>query len=182
MITGTHDELRATRHRERGAALIVSLVMLLAMTILAVTAARTTSLQERMAGNLRQHAVAFEAAEATLRHGEAWVASRVGGPRPQAVAPSSCAAPPCDVLTLNDLDPMAGSTWGSNDVQTNSEITQVASDPEYFIEQQQIVRDSLNRGQSTDESARIYYRVTARAIGENTTAVSILRSTYAARF
>jgi type IV pilus assembly protein PilX len=167
---------------ERGAALIVSLVMLLAMTILGVTAARTTTLQERMAGNLRQSAIAFEAAEATLRHGEEWVSDQVGGPRPQAVAPSSCATPPCNVLTLNDLDPMADSTWGGSDVRENPDIQQVASDPEYFVEQQQIVRDSLNLGQSTDESARIYYRVTARSVGETTSAVSILRSTYAARF
>lgn len=167
---------------ERGAALIVSLIMLLAMTIIGVTAARMTTLQERMAGNLRQQAIAFEAAEATLRHGESWVHDQVGGPRPQAVAPASCSASPCDVLTLNDLDPLADATWSSSDVQTNQDIKQVASDPEYFIEQQQVVRDSLNMGQSTDESARIYYRVTARSVGETTSAVSILRSTYAARF
>jgi len=173
---------RARPRRERGAALIISLIILLAMTVIGVTAARTTTLQERMAGNLRQHSVAFEAAETTLRHGEAWVSSQIGGPRPQAVAPASCSAPPCDVLTLNDLDPLDKATWTGSQVQDGPHIADAASDPQYFIEQQQIVRDSLNAGQSTDESARIYYRVTARAVGGTGTAVSILRSTYAARF
>ncbi|MDZ7748187.1 MAG: PilX N-terminal domain-containing pilus assembly protein [Halofilum sp. (in: g-proteobacteria)] len=142
----TDIQARAAWHRERGAALIVSLIMLLAMTILGVTAARTTALQERMAGNLRQHSIAFEASEATLRRGEAWIEAQIGGPRPQAIDPAACGAPPCDVLVRNELDPMADSTWSGNDVQTNPDITQVANDPQYFIEQQQVGARLAQRG------------------------------------
>jgi type IV pilus assembly protein PilX len=175
-----HHVRRGTR--QQGAALIVSLIMLLVMTVLAVTATRTTTLQERMAGNLRNKAIAFEAAETTLRVGEAWVEARVGGERPVAVDIASCGSPPCDVLANGDLDPLAPGTWSGSDVRTGPSLAQTAADPQYYIEQQQIVRDSLNVGQSTDQNARIYYRITARAVGGDTTAESVLRSTYAARF
>src|SRR5688500_4573119 len=59
--------------RERGAALIVALVMLLIMTVLGVTAARNTNLQERMAGNLRDNNLAFQSAERALREGETFL-------------------------------------------------------------------------------------------------------------
>ena len=40
-------------HPQRGAILIISLIMLLVLTILGVTGMRTTVLEEKMAGNLR---------------------------------------------------------------------------------------------------------------------------------
>lgn len=172
--------------RQGGAALLVALIMLLVMTLLGVTIARTTTLQERMAGNLRNHAIAFEAAETTLRDGEAWVEAQIGEGRPKAIAPGSCASPPCDVLTTDGpgapLDPLADATWTGSTTRTGTQLAESAAASRFFIEQRQVVRDALNIGQSTDENARIYYRTTARAVGGNTTAVSILRSEYAARF
>lgn len=52
---------------QRGAALFISLMVLLMMTILALAAANSSIMQERMAGNLRESNDAFQAAEATLR-------------------------------------------------------------------------------------------------------------------
>jgi len=52
--------------QERGFVLIVALVLLLVLTILGLAAAQTTSLEERMAGNARNHSMAFEAGEAGL--------------------------------------------------------------------------------------------------------------------
>lgn len=171
---------------QQGAALIVALVLLLIMTLIAVGASRTSVLQERMAGNLRQGTVAFEGAEATLRLGEEWVEDQVGGARPVAVSLASCASAPCDVLILGSLAPIADSTWtgaNSGEVRTAvGELKSLDNDPQYFIEQQQVVPDSLTTGTSTDTSARIYYRVTSRAVNDTTTAESILRSVYAVRF
>ena len=53
--------------RERGAVLIVALLFLVMLTLLGVTAMTGTTLEERMAGNARDNAVAFQAAEAALR-------------------------------------------------------------------------------------------------------------------
>lgn len=55
--------------RQSGAALIMSLVILLVLTILAITAMRTASLEERMAGNIQEATNAFQAAESGLNKG-----------------------------------------------------------------------------------------------------------------
>ena len=49
--------------QQQGAALAVSMVFLLVLTILGVNALGTTSLEERMAGNLQEQNRAFQAAE-----------------------------------------------------------------------------------------------------------------------
>jgi len=49
--------------KQRGAALLVSLVLLLLLTILALTSARTAMLQQRMSSGLQQQNIAFQAAE-----------------------------------------------------------------------------------------------------------------------
>ena len=58
---------------QQGSALIVSLSILLVLTILGVSAMRNISLEEKMAGNMRDSQVAFEGAEAALRDGELYL-------------------------------------------------------------------------------------------------------------
>lgn len=60
-------------HKESGAALMVSLIMLLILTIIGVTGMKNTALEERMAGNMRDKGLAFESAEAALRDAEAFM-------------------------------------------------------------------------------------------------------------
>lgn len=62
--------------RETGAALIIGLVLLLVMTLLGITSMQSTTVQERMAGNLRQQDLAFQASEAALREGQRLVIDR----------------------------------------------------------------------------------------------------------
>lgn len=50
----------------RGVALVTSLVILLILTIIGIAAMRTSSLEERMAGNVQDATYAFEAAESGL--------------------------------------------------------------------------------------------------------------------
>lgn len=56
--------------RQRGAVLIVTLVMLLLMTLIAIGSMRGTILQERMAGNLRDESLAFQSSEMAQRDAE----------------------------------------------------------------------------------------------------------------
>ena len=57
----------------RGAVLVIGLVVLLVITLIAVTGMETTVLQERMAGNMRQNDLALQAAEAALQAGLAYI-------------------------------------------------------------------------------------------------------------
>lgn len=68
--------LNKIRHQQ-GAALVVSLVILLVMTIISVTALRSTSMDEKMTSNTRQRQIAFNAAEAALRDAEAWLVANI---------------------------------------------------------------------------------------------------------
>jgi type IV pilus assembly protein PilX len=53
--------------RQRGAILIVTLLFLVILTMLGVTAMSGTTMEERMAGNARDASIALQAAEAALR-------------------------------------------------------------------------------------------------------------------
>lgn len=55
---------------QRGAALITALILLLVLTLVGVNSLANTVLEERMAGNMRDRQLAFQAAEAALREGE----------------------------------------------------------------------------------------------------------------
>ena len=59
--------------QQRGAALVVSLIMLLLMTLVGVTAMQVTTVQERMVSNSRDLNVAFQAAETALKRGEDYI-------------------------------------------------------------------------------------------------------------
>lgn len=57
---------RVGRAKQQGIVLVVGLVFLLVLTIIGITSLRTTTLEERMAGNLQQRTVAFQDAEARI--------------------------------------------------------------------------------------------------------------------
>lgn len=60
---------------QQGAALIIGLLMLLAITLLAVSSMRSTTLQEKMAANLYDRELIFQIAEAGVREAEAILAT-----------------------------------------------------------------------------------------------------------
>ncbi len=60
-------ELNNDRNRQRGAVLVVGLVLLVAMTLIGVTAMKLTTLDERIAGNAQQRLGTFQAAESALK-------------------------------------------------------------------------------------------------------------------
>jgi len=57
-------------NKQRGSALILSLLILLVMTMLGITAMSTSTLEEKMAANDRNQKVAFQNAELTLSRTE----------------------------------------------------------------------------------------------------------------
>jgi len=82
--------------RQRGATLVVVLVLLLVMTLLALLSMRGTLLQERMSANAYDRSLAFQAAEAALRYGEAVAATR------PATTPGTCSAGVCGMPEPDD--------------------------------------------------------------------------------
>ena len=69
-FSNSNRRLSTLPGRQRGVVLIVSLILLMVLTLIGVTAMQTSTLEERMAGNAMDRSLAFQAAEAALRAGE----------------------------------------------------------------------------------------------------------------
>ena len=69
---------RSHATRQRGAVLIVSLIILIVITMIAAGSMRGTILEEKMAGNTRDRNLAFQAAESAVREGEMFIDSVAG--------------------------------------------------------------------------------------------------------
>ncbi len=70
MVAGHLPRSRHTRtlpHRQSGATLIIALIFLVILSLLGASVASNNTLQERMAGNTRNHDLALQAAEYALR-------------------------------------------------------------------------------------------------------------------
>ena len=65
--------------RQTGAALFISLMFLIILTLIGLSAANVGIMQERMAGNVRETNEAFQNAEATLREVEIEIVDSVEG-------------------------------------------------------------------------------------------------------
>ena len=61
-----HNFQRTGGHRQRGLALVISLVLLVAMTIVGIATLRSTRLNEKISSNAQQKAISFEAAESSI--------------------------------------------------------------------------------------------------------------------
>lgn len=69
--------LRSSRHpaRERGIALITSVMLLVVVTLLAVSMFKGFGIQEKLAGNTLEKQRSFQAAQSVLQFGEWWLTS-----------------------------------------------------------------------------------------------------------
>lgn len=117
------NQLPAT---QRGAVLIVTLVMLLILTLLALGSMRGTTLEERMAGNLRDESQAFQAAEMGQRVAEAWVTNTSIAALQNMTAPRSVTiTPPQLQSTTYSIVPLPGVTLrgAGGDVGSSKPIT-----------------------------------------------------------
>lgn len=156
--------------RQTGVVLVASLIMLLVLTVLGVTAASVTRLEEKMAGNLRDMNLAFQSAETALREAE----ELLGAP----------ALPPFDG-SVAGLHPSRDSGWTGFDWDTEARpataaLSGLAEGPRFIIEELEPVQSpggSLVLGFGAPNT-RIFYRITARGLGATPTATYVLQSEF----
>jgi len=93
--------------RHQGSALIISLIMLLLLSLITLGGMQSTILQERMASNLHDRNIAFQASERALREGESWLADNAGSAltNDRLVGPQTWDGTGNDVTTVNTGDP-----------------------------------------------------------------------------
>jgi type IV pilus assembly protein PilX len=161
---------------QSGAVLVVSLIMLLLLTIIGVTSMQTTSLEEKMAGNMRDKNLAFQAAESALSAAEASL-------NPPAALPTFVPAGTDGFYSetptpdLSDSEIVKDSFWTTNPVATST----VASlgngivSPLYIIQK---MGTTDCPGAPAGSGGCSNFRITVRATGGTTNAVAILQSIY----
>jgi type IV pilus assembly protein PilX len=166
-------------NQQRGAALIISLVILIAMTLLAVTSMKGTSTEVAMAGNLRESALTFQAAEAGLRSAE----TAVEGTKATSIADIE------RLVTETEADPdyLSADSWDAENI-ANLVLTSVGinSPPKYivkFVGENSVNRLSLvntGAGYSGAPKGKVVtiFRITARASGQTGKAFRTVQSHY----
>lgn len=174
--------------RQQGFVLIMALVFLALLTIIGVTAMNTASLEEKMAGNMKDRNLAFQAAETTLLTAERWLNAEFTKP----VFPDNAKGLYVVDTTVptNIWDEV---NWlGSNVVvkypctPTNtscatSGIGKVNTQPKYLIEDMGEIpeeKGSLVLPTKYQGKGNTLLRITARGTGGNDAAVSMVQSTY----
>lgn len=171
------------RASQGGAVLVVSLLLLLVMTILALSVSQSTRMQERMAGNVRDSDLAFQSAEAGIRAAEDYLWTLTSEPATCSTLSSSCFIfqPSANNLPLPfDMTTYGWTTSSSNSVEFGvtgtQEILGVASDPRYVIEEFARVPETPELGRPPQ--TKIFYRITATGSGGTSTAQALLQSTF----
>jgi type IV pilus assembly protein PilX len=177
-------------HRQKGFVLIMALVFLALLTIIGVTAMSTTSLEEKMAGNMKDRNLAFQAAETALLAAERWYETQTTKP----VFPDTA-----NGLYVTDST-SAVSNWDAVNWSTNvvtfpctptttsscgSGVTKVNSQPKYIIEDLgELPEEKGSIVSPTDYKGKgsTLARITARGTGGTDAAVSMVQSTYARQF
>jgi len=165
-------------HTQKGAALAISLIMLLLLTIIGVTAMQSTTMQERMAGNSRERNNAFQIAEAALRVAETYLVNNLN---PTFVDSST-------TDSANGLyfeNTTASNAWYLTQTSNNAKAAtrNTGDDTIYGDATYGYVIEELEPVTSEDLSANApvtnqHYRITARGTGPAGTAVVLLQSTY----
>jgi type IV pilus assembly protein PilX len=95
-----------TRSRQHGIVLIASLLMLVIVTIMALSIFRSFGIQEKIAGNMREKQRSMQAAVSTEQYAEWWLANKSNAP----VAVSAYAASSVDVTCNILMDANVGNT------------------------------------------------------------------------
>ncbi len=172
--------LRAAEKKHAGAVLIVSLIMLLLLTLIGTTSMQSTSLEEKMVGNMRDQNIAFQRAEAALRAGEAEVASTVAtlpgfnctgiGGYYDSTTETACAQLPY-WQTIDWTDANKTVTYSVDGMRYS-----------YYIEKLDEVNDGcapceVNPLDGSTAPTK-WYRITARGAGNADNTLILLQSTY----
>lgn len=158
---------------QRGAVLVVGLLLLLVLTLVGVASMQMTTLQERMAGNMREQEQAFQGAEAALRAGENFL--RTTDPLPAFIGAGGLYPEPDPASPLW----VQKATWGGDGSRPyTGPVSEGLPTPRFIIER--LPYDTLAGGSlAPDEEIPTLgmYRVTARGTGALGHAVVVLEST-----
>lgn len=165
---------RPARATQRGAALFLSLLLLLLLTVTGVAAVQEAGFESRMARNAHDGLLAFQAAEAALASGERML-QRFGSP----AAAVDAALP---VRPYADPAPWLRATVWETSAQVAATGHAAAEAPRFLVEAVAVggerAAEGGERAAGGGEQEAAVFRVVARATGGTSDTVVLLESTY----
>jgi len=180
-MSTVHASSSIAPRKQRGALLVVCMLLLLVLTILAIGASQTTRLQERMAGNTRDIDMAFQASEAGLRAAENYLATTPTLPTCLDPTSASCYVLEQGQFSTIDLARTDEVWWNDNGkpfgTTSTQEVEGVVEEPRYVIEEFQTVTFSLTVGHGAPPG-KTYYKSTAWSPGATDTSHAVVESVF----
>ncbi len=155
---------RVSHNHQSGAALVVALLFLLMMTILSTSSMRSSMMQERMSGHMRDWNLSFQSAEASLRAAEKYLSDTPALPEFDGTG---------GLYPLNSINRPVWSGDSPSDgggyvayPPDPDPMPYVAAQPKYYIEKLDSVRPAGTETETGTPAAEIFfYRVTAVGYG-----------------
>jgi type IV pilus assembly protein PilX len=168
---------------QQGSALVISLLTLLVMTLLGVTAMTTSRLQEKMAINARQYNLAFQASESALRTGEE--ETRTSALQDPTAYTGTCGSGLC-LPSTSGTPAWLSTSWatGTKVRKSTTDLAGISSafQPMYIIE---ILPQQSTQGTNISQiniygnkDIPQYYRITSYGSGADGTGAVMLQSVF----
>jgi len=192
----------AFKETQRGATLVLALLILVMIMMYGIPAAMNSIQNERMTGNTRQRDLAFQAAEHALKAADTFIHANTAA-QLDALAPAAktCADSPDDdddgtvsndgLLSNGECHSNNADYWRNTFDWTKGvspagsiDAALVATQPVYVVERMPDVSYCQPSGGlppctlPDTAVAKNYYRVTAKAVGQDSNAIVILQTMY----
>jgi type IV pilus assembly protein PilX len=162
--------------------MLISLIVLMVMTALAISTMGAATLEEKMAGNANERTIAFQASETGLRTGETWLAGLTQLPTANSTATGG----------VYSLDNIPAEWWVATPPTVPppvaaGTIDEASDQPRYVVEQRAFIQGaSLVVGGSIPPPGYTIYAIDSRGTGPTevgagggATASVFLQSTFA---
>jgi type IV pilus assembly protein PilX len=194
MTTQTHPTThsQSTPYVQRGMALITAMLLLIVVTIMALSMFRSYGVEERLAGNTRDKQRAINAAVSAQQYAESWLASGTApasGVCPVGLVPSStsgevCSKPaiPIDFTVLpwttgvtytqftsNAINGVSNVISATGTADTATQSASYAQAPVFYV---------TDLGPNAGTPAGEVYQVDALGFGGTTNTVAVVESTF----
>lgn len=186
--------------RQRGAILVIALMFLVLLTIVAVSSISGVTLEEKMAGNLRDQTTAFQAAESALRDAEVDLETAIGGTGnrdPMTIAgnfATLCSAAFTNGVCSTGCAPACGATGTNYETQIVTAVgwdwssatktvaygtyTGAASLPGVSQQPRYVIEYLAEKDDATLGAGTRYFRVSARGWGASQSSSVTLQTIY----
>lgn len=181
--------------RQHGMVIIMALVILLILSILGISSMSSSTMQERMAANTRDHHIAFQAAEVALRAAEREIEAGLDPPTGNSAGAANDFSTDCTnglcncyISTATCMSNSATDNYWNSALEVwktsgrhrtyNGALSEVAAQPIYIIEFLTYVSASSTTTGTPGPGDPEMYRVTALGFGQSSSARVMLQTTY----